>query len=176
MQRLGTAFTTLAWIRDNNTKYEVHYRKQGVSTWTIQAVSDSPGSYLISTNITILPQPLPMRRRSAAVCDGGNTITVRARGVTGQEHVNIKVNNTTIGSVTLTTTFQNYTFQTTQNGGLIVIMIMTRAAAMCRWIMPKSMERFARPEAQSFNTGYYVNGQCGGGGIEMAELQRVHRF
>jgi endo-1,4-beta-xylanase len=100
---------------------------------------------------------------SAPSNGGGKTIVVRARGTTGQETISLKVNNTVVGSWTLSTGMNNYTATTNLSGGSLVEYTNDSGNrdVQVDYISVNGSVRQA--EAQTYNTGVYQNGSCGGG-------------
>lgn len=94
---------------------------------------------------------------------GSNTIVVRARGVSGSEKINLRIDNQTIATFSLTTSMQNYTATTNSNGGINVEFFNDASGrdVQVDYIQVNGSTRQA--EAQSYNTAAYANGQCGGG-------------
>jgi len=157
----------LSWPRGNNTSYEVRYRNTGSSTWSTQTVPDQPGNFHISTDINGLSPATTYEAQVRSACSSGaSTIVIRARGTSGQEHVNLRINNNLIGSFTATTSMQNYTFSTNATGGITVEFDNDQANrdVQIDYIQVNGVTRQA--EAQTYNTGYYVNGACGGSNSE----------
>ncbi|HTF97396.1 MAG TPA: glycoside hydrolase family 11 protein [Cellvibrio sp.] len=100
---------------------------------------------------------------SSSAGSGSKTVVVRARGVTGQETVTLKVNGTAVRSWTLTTSMANYTTTTSLSGGATVEYAndATGRDVQVDYISVNGTVR--QSEAQSYNTGVYQNGACGGG-------------
>ncbi|GIX21597.1 MAG: hypothetical protein KatS3mg121_0380 [Gammaproteobacteria bacterium] len=94
---------------------------------------------------------------------GANTITVRARGTSGSEQIRLRVNNQTVQTWTLSTSMQNYTASTNLTGGITVEFINDGSGrdVQIDYIIVNGQTRQA--ENQSYNTGVYANGSCGGG-------------
>jgi hypothetical protein len=96
---------------------------------------------------------------------GGGSIsfTVRARGTAGGESISLRVNNTNVATWTLGTSMQNYTASTTLTGGITVAYTNDSANhdVQVDYIIVNGQTR--QSEAQSYNTGLYANGRCGGG-------------
>jgi hypothetical protein len=94
---------------------------------------------------------------------GSKSFTVRARGTAGGEQIRLRVNNTTVQTWTLTTSMQNYTASTTLSGGITVEYFNdgTNRDVQVDYIIVNGATR--QSEAQSYNTGLYANGRCGGG-------------
>lgn len=97
---------------------------------------------------------------------GSTTIVVRARGTSGSEHINLRVNNTTIASWTLTTSMQNYTATTSSSGGIVVQFDNDASGrdVQVDYIQVNGTTRQA--ENQSYNTGVWQDGSCGGANSE----------
>jgi hypothetical protein len=94
---------------------------------------------------------------------GSKTIVVRARGTAGGENISLKVNNATVASWTLTTGMANYTATTSASGGSLVEFTNDGGSrdVQVDYISVNGAVRQA--EDQTYNTGVYQNGQCGGG-------------
>jgi hypothetical protein len=95
---------------------------------------------------------------------GGNkSFTVRARGTTGGEQIRLRVNNQTVQTWTLGTSMQNYTASTSLSGGITVEFFNDSGNrdVQVDYIIVNGQTR--QSEAQTYNTGLYANGRCGGG-------------
>jgi hypothetical protein len=95
---------------------------------------------------------------------GGNkSFTVRARGTGGGEQIRLRVNNNTVSTWTLGTSYQNYTASTSLSGGITVEFFndSTNHDVQVDYIIVNGQTR--QSEAQTYNTGLYANGRCGGG-------------
>ncbi|MEJ0086103.1 MAG: glycoside hydrolase family 11 protein [Pseudomonadota bacterium] len=94
---------------------------------------------------------------------GSKTIVVRARGVAGGESITLKVNNQNVQTWTLGTSMQNYTATTSLSGGITVAYTNDSGNrdVQVDYIQVNGATR--QSEAQSYNTGLYANGRCGGG-------------
>jgi peptidoglycan/xylan/chitin deacetylase (PgdA/CDA1 family) len=90
-------------------------------------------------------------------------ITVRARGVSGTEHINLKVGGATVASWTLTASLKDYIYSGTAAGDIQVQYDndATGLDAIIDYIYVNKETRQA--ENMSYNTGVYGNGRCGGG-------------
>lgn len=98
---------------------------------------------------------------------GGSSysIVVRARGTAGSENLRLLVGGSQVASWTLSTGYQNYTASTTNGSGDILVEFTNDASGrdvQVDYIQVNGATRQA--EAQSYNTGAYLNGSCGGGG------------
>ena len=94
---------------------------------------------------------------------GSNSITVRARGTAGGESITLRVNNQDVQTWTLSTSMQNYTASTSLSGGTTVAFTNDggNRDVQVDYIIVNGQTR--QSEAQSYNTGLYANGRCGGG-------------
>ena len=90
-------------------------------------------------------------------------ITVRARGVSGSEHINLKVGGVTVANWTLTTNSKDYVYSGSAAGDIQVQYDndATGRDAIIDYIYVNKETRQA--ENMSYNTGVYGNGRCGGG-------------
>ncbi len=94
------------------------------------------------------------------------TLTVRARGVAGGEHLNVLINNQVQSEINLTTSWRNYevyvdrgdlNLQYDNDGGSRDVEV--------DWIEIHGQRREA--ENMSYNTAVYQNGSCGGSYSQM---------
>ncbi len=94
---------------------------------------------------------------------GTGTITVRARGTSGQEQIQLVVNNTTVATWTLSTSYQNFTVNNSATSGILVKFIndATNRDVQVDYIIAGGVTKQA--EDQTFNTGVFQSGACGGG-------------
>nr|WP_298720952.1 endo-1,4-beta-xylanase [uncultured Steroidobacter sp.] len=99
------------------------------------------------------------------VSSSANSIVVRARGTAGSESISLRVDNTNLATWTLTTGYQNYTASTNLTGAITVAFTNDGNGrdVQVDYIIVNGQTRQA--EAQSYNTGFYTNGSCGGGGF-----------
>jgi endo-1,4-beta-xylanase len=95
---------------------------------------------------------------------GSKSFTVRARGTAGGESITLRVNNQNVQTWSLSTSMQNYTASTTLSGGITVAYTNDASGrdVQVDYIQVNGSTR--QSEAQSYNTGLYANGSCGGGG------------
>jgi GH35 family endo-1,4-beta-xylanase len=98
------------------------------------------------------------------VANSANSIAVRARGTTGTETISLRVDNTQVATWTLTTSFQTLTASTNLTGAITVAFTNDGNGRDVEvdYIVVNQQTRQA--ENQSYNTGLYANGSCGGGG------------
>ena len=94
---------------------------------------------------------------------GGKTIVVRARGTSGQESVTLRVNNTAGRTWTLSTTMTDYTMSTSLSGGSVVEFTNDASGRDVQVDYISVNGSVRQSENQTYNTGVYQNGACGGG-------------
>jgi endo-1,4-beta-xylanase len=94
---------------------------------------------------------------------GTKSFTVRARGTAGGESITLRVNNQNVQTWTLGTSMQNYTASTSLSGGITVAFTNDGGSrdVQVDYIIVNGQTR--QSENQSYNTGLYANGRCGGG-------------
>lgn len=95
--------------------------------------------------------------------NGSSTIAVRARGTAGGESITLRVNNTNVATWTLTTSYQTFSATTTLSGGVTVAFTNDGANrdVQIDYIIVNGETR--QSENQTYNTGVWANGSCGGG-------------
>ncbi|MBB3701358.1 glycoside hydrolase family 11 protein [Flammeovirga yaeyamensis] len=93
---------------------------------------------------------------------GSNTIKVRAKGVSGQEKLNVRIGNQTIQTLSLTTNFKIFTVNTNSNGDLNLEYFNDQNGrdAQVDWVEINGNRKQA--EQQSYNTAVWQNNSCGG--------------
>ncbi len=99
------------------------------------------------------------------VSNSANSIVVRARGTAGSESISLRLDNTNVATWTLTTSFQNYSASTNLNGAITVAFTNDASGrdVQVDYITVNGTTRQA--EAQTYNTGLWANGACGGGSL-----------
>jgi len=100
---------------------------------------------------------------SSAASGGSKTIVVRARGSVGGESITLKVNGTAVQTWTLSTSMTNYTATTSLSGGSLVEYTNDSGNRDVQVDYISVNGSVRQSEAQSYNTGVYQNGSCGGG-------------
>jgi len=97
---------------------------------------------------------------------GSNDIVVRARGTSGEENINLRVDNTTVASWNLTTTMSNYSWSGDNSGGITVQFDNDASGrdVQIDYIQVNGQTR--QSENQSYNTGVWQNNSCGGSNAE----------
>jgi GH35 family endo-1,4-beta-xylanase len=100
---------------------------------------------------------------ATASAQGANTIAVRARGTTGAESISLRIDTTNVATWSLTKRYKNYSASTNLTGAITVAFTndATGRDVQVDYIVVNGTTRQA--EAQSLNTGVFVNGSCGGG-------------
>ncbi len=93
---------------------------------------------------------------------GSYQIVMRARGVSGQENVEVRVGGTRVGNWTMTTSMREYSVTTDRAGGITVHYTNDASGrdVQVDWVRAGSTTHQA--ESQSTNTGVWQNNQCGG--------------
>jgi len=100
----------------------------------------------------------------SSTASGGSGVTVRARGVAGGEHINLRIGGATVASWDLTTSLQDLTYTGTASGDIQVQFDNDGGSrdVVVDYIRVNGEIRQAEDMTQ--NTAYYANGSCGGGG------------
>lgn len=120
------------------------YQSTGTSDITVSSGSSGGGS-------------------SSSAASGSKTVIVRARGTAGGESITLKVNGTAVQTWTLTTTMTNYTATTSLSGGSLVEYTNDSGSRDVQVDYISVNGSIRQSEAQSYNTGVYQSGACGGG-------------
>lgn len=145
------------------------YQSSGSSDLTVSAGTNNGGSSSAANNSS--------PSSSAVTSAGAGSITVRARGVTGAEHIYLKVGGVNVGSWTLGTAYQNYIYTGTASGDINVEYDNDSGSrdVQVDYIQVNGETRQA--EDMTYNTALYANGACGGGGnSEMMHCNGVIGF
>lgn len=101
---------------------------------------------------------------SSSVSTNSGGVLVRARGVAGGEHINLRIGGATVASWNLTTSFQDLNYTGTASGDIQVQFDNDGGSrdVVVDYIRVNGETRQA--EDMSYNTAFYTNGSCGGGG------------
>lgn len=91
------------------------------------------------------------------------TIVVRARGVSGQESITLRIGGVAVRTWTLGRTMANYTVSTTASGGSVVEFTNDASGRDVQVDYLSVNGTVRQAEAQTYNTGVWQNGACGGG-------------
>ncbi len=95
---------------------------------------------------------------------GNTAIVVRARGVVGTETIDLRVNNTTVATWTLTTAYQNYT---ASGNGTITVHFTNDSGSRDVQVDYATIGGVTyQAESQATNTGVWANNTCGGASSE----------
>ncbi len=96
--------------------------------------------------------------------DSGN-VTVRARGTSGSEQIEVRYNDQRIGErITLSTSYEEYNVQVDNANGNFKVAFVNDAEdrnIYIDWLQVGTTRRQA--ESRATNTGAWANGECGGG-------------
>jgi hypothetical protein len=140
------------------------YQSSGQSNITVSEGSSTGSSSSSSSSSSTSSSSTSSTSSSSSTGGGGSkSFTVRARGTTGGEQISLRVNNSTVANWTLGTGMQNYTATTTLSGGITVHFTNDSGNrdVQVDYIQVNGQTR--QSESQSYNTGLYANGSCGGG-------------
>ena len=100
-----------------------------------------------------------------ASSDPSGNVTVRARGTSGTEQIEVRYNDQRVGErITLSTTYQEHKVQVNNANGNFKIAFVNDASGRdvyIDWLQVGSTRRQA--ESRATNTGAWANGECGGG-------------
>jgi hypothetical protein len=94
----------------------------------------------------------------------GGDIVVRARGTTGSEQISLNVGGTSVESWTLTTSYQNYVYSGGASGDINVEYTNDSGDRDVEVDYIQVNGETRQAEDMDYNTAYYANGSCGGGG------------
>ena len=114
---------------------------------------------------------------NAAANPSGN-VTVRARGTTGSEEIEIQYNNQPVGErITLSTSYEEYKVQVDNaNGNFKVAFVNDNGPrdAEIDWLQVGTTRRQA--ETRSTNTAVWQNGSCGGSNSQWMNCEGIIDF
>jgi len=146
-----------------------HSGVAGVTLWGyIEGQTWHSGTHLVRSDGSERPALTWLKSYVRGTTSGGGgtgtkNIVVRARGVSGQESVTLRVGNTVVRTWTLGTTMTNYTMTTTLAGDAL-LQYTNDASGRDVQVDYLSVNGTVRQaEAQTYNTGVYQSGACGGG-------------
>jgi GH35 family endo-1,4-beta-xylanase len=118
---------------------------------------------LLSIGACVLATQILTGFVTEASAQGTSTIAVRARGTAGGESITLRVDNSNVATWTLTTGYQTFSASTALSGGVTVAFTNDGGSrdVQVDYIIVNGETR--QSENQSYNTGLYANGSCGGG-------------
>ena len=124
----------------------------------------------IGNNATLtLAATLMVKETGGTAPPTTGNVTVRARGTTGSEQIEIQYNNQRVGEpITLSTTFREYKVQVNNaNGNFKVAFVNDNGPrdAEVDWLQVGTTKRQA--ESRSTNTAVWQNGSCGGSNSQL---------
>lgn len=132
------------------------YQSSGSSDLTVSEGTINGGSSSTAINSS--------STSSIVTSSGSGSITVRARGVTGSEHIYLKVGGVNVGSWTLTTSYQNYVYTGAAAGDINVQYDNDSGDRDVQVDYLQVNGETRQAEEMTYNTALYANGSCGGGG------------
>lgn len=108
--------------------------------------------------------------------DDSYTIGVRARGTSGSEQLRLSVGGTTVATWTLNTNLQTFSATTSLSGGIVVGFINDASGRDVQVDYITVSGTTLQAENQSYNTGVWQDGSCGGSYSEWLHCNGVIGF
>lgn len=147
-----------------------HPNVAGVTLWGyIEGTTWEAGTHLVRRDGSERPAMGWLRNyvRTTTIGGGGTgsgkTIAVRARGTSGQESVTLRIGGTAVRTWTLGTTMSTYTVSTTASGGSVIEFTNDASGRDVQVDYLSVNGSVRQAETQTYNTGVWQNGTCGGG-------------
>lgn len=158
----------LARYQDKFAVLYEHPAVKGVTLWGYQqGATWRDNTYLLRSDGTERPALTYLRDYFAGEAPppatGTHQLTVRARGTTGAELIQLQVGNTLVASWTLSTQWQDYQVSTDATGGILVSYVNDNESGgdvQIDYLIADGQQWQA--EDQSYNTGAW-DGECGAG-------------
>ncbi len=122
-----------------------------------------PQAYLVRADGSERPAVQWLRNYLKGADDSDGEMTVRARGITGSERIEIRVEGQAVKSWTLKTGYANYTVRGVNTSGNIKVAFVndnTQRDVRVDYLRVNGVTRQA--ESQAVNTSAWSNGSCGG--------------
>jgi arabinoxylan arabinofuranohydrolase len=144
---------------------EMHYVENGIQGKCPQPQVRSSRKTLGVVGFALAALLLAGFASNASAQSGAHTISVRARGTAGGELISLRIDNTDVASWSLTKRYKTFSATTNLNGAITVAFTNDGGSrdVQVDYIVVNGTTRQA--EAQSYNTGVWANGSCGGAGF-----------
>jgi endo-1,4-beta-D-glucanase Y len=146
-----TWITTSVASGANNGTFTINTTVNAASTSRSGVVTIAGGGITRTVNVT---------QSGASV--GSRTIVVSAKGTSGTETIELRINNAVINTWTLSTAYQNFS-ATTGTGAIRVQFTNDAANRDVQVDFIQINGTTLQAENQAINTAYFANGSCGGG-------------
>ncbi|MDO6687204.1 MULTISPECIES: cellulase family glycosylhydrolase [unclassified Agarivorans] len=95
--------------------------------------------------------------------NGDNTVVVRARGTSGGQSITLRINNQPVQTWSLSSSYQNYSVNTSSSGDMLIEYTNDQNGGDVQIDYLSINGQVRQAEDQTYNTGAWANGQCGGG-------------
>ncbi|NME68661.1 glycoside hydrolase family 11 protein [Flammeovirga aprica] len=134
----------------------------GMNMGNLYEVSFTVEGYQSSGTCDVYSMTMGTSNGNGGGSGNSNTIKVRAKGISGQEKLNVRIDNQTIQTLSLTNNFKIYTVNTNSSGGVNVEYFNDTNGrdVQVDWIEINGSRKQA--EQQSYNTAVWQNNTCGG--------------
>lgn len=134
----------------------------GMNMGNLYEVSFTVEGYQSSGTCDVYSMTMGTSNGNGGGSGNSNTIKVRAKGISGQEKLNVRIDNQTIQVLSLTNNFNTYTVNTNSSGGVNVEYFNDANGrdVQVDWVEINGSRKQA--EQQSYNTAVWQNNTCGG--------------